>query len=168
MYKWLIWAALTAALSLTGVVCAEEAGATVRADNKAAFESVAAAVRQQLHPGGRWEYTSKLEKEQVNQRLDDMQALFEQFGTVNKMDENTKARLFNDQEVVNEILTKRDNDHLVCENVEPIGTHIPQRVCRTYGDIRHEQDNARWELDVIENRNGGRASQCGGSSGVTC
>ncbi|HJU09067.1 MAG TPA: hypothetical protein VJ727_11375 [Rhodanobacteraceae bacterium] len=168
MYKWLIWATLTIALSLTGAVCAEEAGATVKADNKAAFESVAAAVRQQLQPGGRWEYTSKLEKEQVNQRLDDMQALFEQFGTVNKMDQNTKARLFNDQEAVNEILTKRDDRHLVCESVEPIGTHIPQRVCRTYGDIRHEQDNARWELDVIENRNGGRASQCGGSSGVTC
>jgi hypothetical protein len=168
MYKWLIGAALTTALALPGVVGADEAGATIKADNKAAFESVAAAVRQELQRGGRWEYTSKLEKEQVNQRLDDMQALFEQFGAVDKMDQNTKARLFNDQEAVNEILTKRDDQHLVCENIEPIGSHIPQRVCRTYGDIRHEQDNARWQLDVIENRNGGRASQCGGSSGVTC
>src|SRR5690348_6249351 len=112
---------------------------TVKADNKAAFESVAAAVREQLKPGGRWEYASNLEKEQVNRRLDDMQALFDRFDAVGQMDDPAKVRLFNDQEAVNEILTKRDDQHLVCTQEMSTGSHIPKRVCRTYAEIRREQ-----------------------------
>ncbi len=65
-----------------GVAFGADSQPLVKADNKTAFEAVAAEVRQQLRPGGRWQYTSNLEKEQVNGRLDDMQALFEKFGTV--------------------------------------------------------------------------------------
>lgn len=149
---------MLALVVFSSAVAAEPARATVKADNKAAFEAVAAAVRQQLNTGGRWEYTSKLEKEQVNQRLDDMQMLFDQFGTVEKMNDATKARLFNDQEAVNEILTKRDDLHMVCTEETPTGSHIPKRICRTYGDIRREQDNARWGLDTLQNRNGSRGT----------
>lgn len=149
---------MLALVVFSSAVAAEPARATIKADNKAAFEAVAAAVRQQLNPGGRWEYTSKLEKEQVNQRLDDMQMLFDQFGTVEKMNDATKARLFNDQEAVNEILTKRDDLHMVCTEETPTGSHIPKRICRTYGDIRREQDNARWGLDTLQNRNGSRGT----------
>ena len=154
----LLGMALALAIVSSSAVAAEPAKATIKADNKAAFDAVAAAVRQQLDPGGRWEYTSKLEKEQVNQRLDDMQMLFDQFGTVEKMNDATKARLFNDQEAVNEILTKRDDLHMVCTEETPTGSHIPKRICRTYGDIRREQDNARWGLDTLQNRNGSRGT----------
>lgn len=156
--KWLI--GLTLALMLAGGVSAGATDATVKADNKAAFEAVAAAVRQQLNPGGRWEYTSKLEKEQVNQRLDDMQALFDQFGTVAQMNDATRARLFNDQEAVNEILTKRDDQHLICTEETPTGSHIPKRICRTYGEIRREQARDRFNLQYEQQRGVSQKVSC--------
>lgn len=155
--KWMGAMAFAAAFMWAGLVRAADTG-TVKADNKAAFEAVAAAVRQQLEPGGRWQYTSKLEKEQVNQHLDDMQALFDRLGTVAQMGDAAKARLFNDQEAVNEILTKRDDQHMICTEETPTGSHIPKRICRTYGAIRREQDNARWGLDTLQNRNASRAT----------
>lgn len=154
---WIVAMAFAAAFMCAGSTWAADTG-TVKADNKAAFEAVAAAVRQQLEPGGRWQYASKLEKEQVSQHLDDMQALFDQFGTVAQMSDTAKARLFNDQETVNEILTKRDDQHMVCTEEMPTGSHIPKRICRTYGEIRREQNNARWGLDTLQNRNGNRGT----------
>ncbi len=155
------WLAVAVCIALQmGVAFGGGSTPLVKADNKTAFEAVAAEVRQQLQPGGRWQYTSNLEKEQVNRGLDDMQALFEKFDTVQKMDPDTRMRLFNDQEAVNEILTKRDGEHLVCSDEMPTGSHIPKRVCRTYAQMRQDEEDARmWG-------NTGRPHPCkGGGTG---
>ncbi len=62
-----------------------------------------------------------------------MTALFQNRGSVDKMSEPQKVELFNSQEVVNSILTKRDSDRVICENRIPVGSHIPKTSCHTYG-----------------------------------
>lgn len=141
--KWLAGMILVVAALQAGIACAADSKPIVKATTKDDFTAVAAAIRQQIGPGGRWQYTSKSEKADVDSRLNDMQGLFDKFGTVDQMDQISKELLYNDQEAINDILTKRDGNRLICENETPTGSHIPKRVCRTYAQIRADEDAAQ-------------------------
>lgn len=119
----------------------------VRADTKQRFDDVAAAVRKEMAPGGRFEFVSGLERHTVDQRLADMQALFNRFGAVAKMDADSKVRLFDDQEKIDGILTRNDSNRQICIREIPVGTHFPKMMCRTYGEIRRlQQSNSNFML----------------------
>lgn len=137
-----------AALQMS-VAAADDAKPVVTATNKDDFVAIAAAIRQQMGPGGRWQYTSKSEKENVDSRLIDMQGMFDKFGAVDQMDQATKTRLFGDQQAVNDILTRRDGNRLVCTNETPTGSHIPTRVCRTYAQMRQDEQDAQTMMNGV-------------------
>lgn len=138
------------ALLQTGSAFAGNDQPIVKAVNKTDFATVAAAIRQQVAPGGRWEYTNSSEKEQIDRDLNDMQSLFDKYGAVDQMDNASKMKLFNDQEAVNEILTKRDDDHLICKEEAPLGSLIPKRTCRTYGQIERDRREAQESARIRE------------------
>ncbi|MEO6967001.1 MAG: hypothetical protein ABI132_00865 [Rhodanobacteraceae bacterium] len=131
------------ALCQIGVVyAADKTDPVVKADNKDDFTAVAAAIRQQIAPGGRWQSTSKTEKGEIDQRLGEMQSIFDRYGTLAQMDAGSKSQVLTDQQDINAILTKRDDDRLVCEDESRTGTLIKHRVCRTYGQMRLDRQNA--------------------------
>lgn len=121
--------------------------AAVRADTRTRFAAVATAVRKEMSPGGRFEFVSRLERQTVERRLADMQALFNRYGAVDKMDANSKVRMFNDQEEINGILTRNDSNRQICTREMPVGTHFPKMVCETYGELRREQMRTTEFLD---------------------
>ncbi|HVX04692.1 MAG TPA: hypothetical protein VHA71_06175 [Rhodanobacteraceae bacterium] len=127
----------------------DEDKVAVRADTRQRFDAVAAAVRKEMSPGGRFEFVSGVDHHTVDQLLADMQALFNQFGAVDKMDADSKIRLFNDQEKINGILTKNDSNRQICTREMPVGTHFPKVVCETYGEIRREQQR---NTDFVQRR----------------
>lgn len=118
----------------------------INAETQGKFEAVANAVRQQMLPGGRWQFVDKRERAMVEDSFADMSKLFRQFGSVNKMDDNTKLRLLADQSTVNAILTKRDGDRLICNSIVPVGSHLPVKTCRTYSQIQIEQRDTQDSL----------------------
>jgi pyruvate dehydrogenase complex dehydrogenase (E1) component len=124
--------------------------AIVNADTKAAFAAVAADVKQQMAHDGRYEFVNANEREVVEARLTDMQTLFQKFGDVAQMGEAARTQLFNDQEEVNAILTRRDDKRLVCENTTPLGSHIPRRTCQTYRQAMIEQRGAQEYMSKSE------------------
>ena len=63
----------------------------------------------------------------------------------------TKAKLFNEQEVVNSILTRRDRDRVICKNEAPIGSHIPVTTCHTYGQEVEAREATHNPLDQWKN-----------------
>ena len=105
---------------------------TINADTKEAFATVVAGVRSEMVDGGKYEFVQTKERVQIDEKFNDMTTLFDQYGTVSAMTQDAKIRLFNDQEVVNSILTKRDRDRVICTNKAPIGSHIPVTSCHTY------------------------------------
>jgi hypothetical protein len=121
---------------------ASKTEAILKADNAAEFSSVTTSVQKEMLPGGRFEFVETSERGSLNTRLADMQALFDKHGTVAQMDMQTKVQLFNDQEAVNAILTRRDNERLICKHEATLGTHIQRTTCQTYGEMerQHRQD----------------------------
>lgn len=117
------------------------------ADTSDKFESVSSNVRKELEKGGRYEYVKPEERRQIEQKLTDMAAAFNESGSVETMKEDTKIRLFNDQEVVNSILTKRDKDRVICKKQAPVGSHIPVTSCHTYGQEEDARRGSRNQMD---------------------
>jgi hypothetical protein len=115
----------------------------VKADSKENFEAVVAAIHQQMQPGGRWQYIDASERATVNGSFADMGKLYDQFGSVDKMDQAAKVRLLADQSTVNAILTRKDGDRLICQTVMPVGSHLPVKTCKTYAQIQAEQNGAQ-------------------------
>ncbi|GAA0887789.1 hypothetical protein GCM10009121_06700 [Rhodanobacter soli] len=124
----------------------------VQADTKAKFDAVAAEVRAQLAPGGRFEFVTKEEQAKLDTNLDAMGALFDKYGTVAQMDRDTKIALFNGQEVVNGILKQRDAERLICRSEMPTGSHIPTTKCRTYGDIQRAEIDSHNYMERFQQR----------------
>ena len=145
---WQIGIALALAIGGTLQVEVAQASKTetiLKADNATEFSAVAINVHKEMLPGGRFEFVDDKERDTVSTRLLDMQSLFDKHGTVAQMDMNTKVQLFNDQEAVNAILTHRDDERLVCENVAPLGSHIPRTSCVTY---REAEQRRRGDLHL--------------------
>ena len=135
--------ALSLVLLPLSAVSAKVTPPSVKADNKADFAAVSAAVRKEMVPGGRYEFVDSTEHATVAKRLDDMQALFDSYGTVQQMDTNKRAQLLTDQEDVNAILTRRDDRRVICKSERPIGSLLPKKTCRTYGEIERERDSSQ-------------------------
>lgn len=130
---------------------AVQAGApelTVNAGTKADLAAATEAVHKQMAPGGRYEFVTTPERGEIDSKLGDMQAMFDRDGSVAAMNQETKIRVFNDQEVVNAILTKRDGDRRTCRSEATTGSLIHKTTCRTYAETqRLQQDSQRFMLD---------------------
>jgi hypothetical protein len=123
----------------------------VKADTKDEFSAVAARVREQMSPGGRFAFVSAAEHETIDKDLAQMQASFDRFGTVEAMDAPSKIALYNHQSEVNSILTRRDGDREVCESALPTGSNIPKTTCRKYSDIeRDRRDTLKMKYDMYQ------------------
>ncbi|HKZ11238.1 MAG TPA: hypothetical protein VJL61_11105 [Rhodanobacteraceae bacterium] len=118
---------------------AGKTGTFVNAGTKAAFEAAVQATGQEMNTGGRFEFTDRRQRETVNDRFAAMQALFDKYGSVDKMPDAAKLELFSDQEKINGILTHTDANRLVCRTELPVGSHLPVKHCRTYGEIRRSE-----------------------------
>jgi len=119
----------------------------VVADNKASFDLVAAAIRKQMQSGGRFGFVDNAGRQTVESRLADMQTLFDQYGSVDKMQGPAQTKLLADQNAVNEVLARNDGNRRICWRETPVGTHFPTMVCRTLAEIQAQRQNARDNLD---------------------
>jgi hypothetical protein len=141
-----LWLPLTAAMVVllqAAAVQAKESKPDVKANTKDEFAAVADHVRQQMAPGGRFEFVDKTAHATVDRDLSNMQALYDKFGTVDAMDSPSKVELYNNQSEVNAILTKNDADREICEQVKPMGSNIPKTVCQTYRQTQQQNGDAQ-------------------------
>jgi hypothetical protein len=122
----------------------EDAGKpVVAADTKDHFEAVAAAIRQQMQPGGRFAFVDRSGRLSVNDHLNDMGVLFNQYGSVQQMPPMARSRLDVDQNAINGVLARYDGDRIVCHDEVPVGTHFPKRVCLSLREIQQQNNNAQ-------------------------
>lgn len=109
-------------------------------DTAADFTRMAATIRQGLQPGGRWALATPQEKDAINDKLGVMQGAFDQFGSVARMDQRTRLQLFNDQEAINAILSRREDQRIVCRQTTITGSLLPYTECMTQGQRRRQAE----------------------------
>ncbi|MEO5626978.1 MAG: hypothetical protein ABIQ70_13300 [Dokdonella sp.] len=150
--KYMLMAAFAVAMAAPLVaVAGEKPEAAVNASSKDDFQTVAVWVRKEMTPGGRYSYVSDAERGTVNRELDNMNLMFEKNGDVAHMNDQQKTQMFNSQEQVNSLLSKHDNERLICKTEMPIGSHIPVKTCQTAGMIEARRRNDVQYLQRTQN-----------------
>ncbi len=142
-----VFGAAVAVMASFPAFAKETSDPAVNANTKETFATVSSWVRKEMSAGGRYAYATDSEKSKVDANLSDMGGLFDKHGSVAEMNDADKTKLFNDQEEVNAILSKRDGDRIICKNEIPIGSHIPVKTCRTYSQVEADHRNSRQFMD---------------------
>jgi hypothetical protein len=131
------------ALSMGAVAAEKKLDPALQAVTKEKFDDQAAAIRQQMKPGGRWEFVDAEERSQVNARLDEIASLLATAASVDELSRDSKGRLLEAQEDVNAVLTKKDGRRLICQQVAPTGSNRKQKQCSTFAERERERRDAR-------------------------
>jgi hypothetical protein len=120
----------------------------VNAETKDKFVEVTDGVRDEMGKGGKYEFVQPKERVTIDKSFAEMTKLFDEYGSVSAMTQDAKVKLFNDQETVNSILTKRDRDRVICKNEAPLGSHIPVTTCHTYAQEVEAREGMKTQLDT--------------------
>ena len=99
------------------------------------FDIEATRIHEQMHPGGPYDHIEAGDRRRVEAGLDRIRKLLAAHAGEPDLAREERVALLNAQEEVNGILHHNDNNRLVCENVVPVGSHLPVTTCRTYGEI---------------------------------
>jgi hypothetical protein len=97
------------------------------------FEDQALAIRQEMKPGGRFEFTTPEERRQVDEQLATITALLQK-RSGSSLDDDDQLDIYAAQETANAILTQRDGRRLICEFSAPTGSNRKVKQCVTYAD----------------------------------
>jgi hypothetical protein len=123
-------------LTICAPLAAKESGPAIKkADTPEKLEIVITAIRQEMVPGGRYEYLNGYNRRVVDDSLDHMQEMLVKAGSVDAMSQEQKTELFSYQERANGILAKNAADRLICQHAPPTGSHIPMTQCKTFREL---------------------------------
>lgn len=124
-------------IGLAGAAGASEPGGVkpLDANTPQTFQTTAANVRTEMRPGGRYAFVTPAEHSRVDLALSDIDKAYAEA----RIDQDTKVRVFNDQELVNSILERRD-ERMICANEVATGSHVRVTKCATYAQEAGRRD----------------------------
>ncbi|HLU13266.1 MAG TPA: hypothetical protein VKZ64_04830 [Arenimonas sp.] len=111
------------------------------------FAAQRAKIEQDLNDGKTYVELSSADRAKVMESLNRMSSTLQGVESVDQLSEDQKVLVFNDQEVVNTILTQAAEDsQLVCERTRPTGSNRPVTRCETVAERRRRRENDQQNL----------------------
>ena len=151
MFRKISFAAACVVLMASPAFAKKPVEKVVVADSAPKFEILVEKIHSQMVDGGRYEFMSVRDREAVDLSLQKMSAMLTGSGSVDAMSSEDKDRLFNEQEKVNGLLARNSDDRLVCQDVAPVGSHLPVRTCKTYRQIAKDRSDSRRDMQNMTN-----------------
>lgn len=126
------------------------------------------AVIAAFQPGERFAELDKSGREEVLEAFDRMQDVVDVAGSVGALDPDQKVAVFNDQELINEILTEAQRDsRITCKRNRTVNSRIKTSECHTFAEWERRRERARKlaemnkrSVNCVENMSDG-GSWCG-------
>jgi hypothetical protein len=125
------------------------------AESRTLFEDQSAAIRQQMEPGGHYEFVSAAERAEVERNLQTMGDLLARHTDAAALAERDKAALLQAQENVNAILTRNDGRRLICERSRPTGSHLGKDKCVTFAERERQRRLSEVEVRKLQMKSPG-------------
>lgn len=108
------------------------------------FESQRISIQKALDDGETYGEISSTERREVLAALARIQKALGPTGDAGRLSERQKLQVFNDQELINNILTRADKDNrLVCRREKKTGTHMASNQCLTVAERERAAEHAR-------------------------
>lgn len=130
---------------IAGSTMASERG--TRVDVEEQFAAQRAQILEELGDGETYSEISNADRGKVNAALARISAALDHSGGVAQLGEQQKVDVFNDQELINNILTEAgENSRLICKRVKKTGSHMTSNQCMTVGARNRAAEHAQDEL----------------------
>lgn len=142
---------LLIAASVSLATAKEPENEPIRADI-AQFPALRADIENDLR-GEEYAELTRRQREDVIAALDRMEETLAGLDSIQSLDIDDRTQLFNDQELVNTVLTKaRDDSRTICRKEVRTGSHRLNQNCKTVAQIRRDRDESKESLSRIQNR----------------
>lgn len=104
-------------------------------------------IEEALADGETYSEIKARDRDQVVAALQRISAALTKAGTVEALGDKEKAEVFNDQELVNNLLTQAGEDsRLVCRREKKVGSHRVTTQCTTVGQRRRDAEESQKAL----------------------
>lgn len=108
-------------------------------------------IEAQLNDGETYSELKLEDRSRVREALGRMRGALERFPDEGSLSASTKAELYNDQEVVNTILTQaREDSRLICRREKPIGSNRSVTQCTTVAERARQKERAQRDLGTAQ------------------
>ena len=111
---------------------------------KQEFVAMKATILKDIGDGKRYKEIKPEDQKTLVTALNRMDERWQHVGDGDQLAPQARVEMANDQELVANITQHASKDsRVVCQRSEPIGSHLPQNVCKTVAQMRREQDRAQ-------------------------
>ncbi|QIO89280.1 hypothetical protein G9274_002965 [Stenotrophomonas rhizophila] len=105
----------------------------------------------ELNDGETYSELALPERSRVREALTRMRAVVEQYPEQKALPESARMALFNDQQVVNTVLTQaREDSRLICKREKAIGSNFPVTQCMTVAQRERIKAQAQGRMDKTQ------------------
>ncbi len=125
-------------------------GKSAQLDAKAPFGEQRQSIEAALAAGKVYSEISPQDRSTVMAALARMGQKLGENGVAASLGESDKVQVFNDQELVNTLLTQAQADsRLICRRERVVGSNLPQNVCQTVAERREARENG---VEILRNQ----------------
>jgi hypothetical protein len=154
MYKLILGGLLLVASASPASAMMASAGKTSGSDAldvSGSFAEQRQAIEKKLADGKTYSELEGKDRALVKEALGRISEALESSGGVAALSETQKAAVFNDQETINNILTRAgDDSRLICDRVAPVGSHRKVTSCLTVAERRRMRENTQDNMRKIQ------------------
>ena len=120
-------------------------------DVSGSFAEQRQAIEKKLADGKTYSELEGKDRALVKEALGRISEALESSGGVAALSETQMAAVFNDQETINNILTRAgDDSRLICDRVAPVGSHRKVTSCLTVAERRRMRENTQDNMRKIQ------------------
>ena len=141
-----------AMFAFCGAALADAEYVTRRKIEPARFAELSTVLETEMRTGGRFEYVTLAERARIDGALQRMGEVMHGKRGLGELSERERVAVFNAQEEINGILTKRDGERLICANKQMVGSHRKFTVCETYAERMARIKGSREQADDLNKR----------------
>ncbi len=117
------------------------------------FAAQRARIEADLSDGKTYAEISPADRARVRESLARIAAQLNGVSSVDELSEPARVAVFNDQEVINTVLTRAAADsRVLCERVEKLGSHRRTTQCETVAERRRRSQQDRENLQQLQGR----------------
>jgi hypothetical protein len=152
MKRWAFFACLLAAGSACAAVPApaKEESKMLRVATPAEFAASRALIEQAVGESEQYRDMQEQDRRDLAKALDRMQATLSRITTVDELDDATRTQIYNDQELINNVLTQvRDDSRMICKREKKVGSHRITNICVTAGERRRRRERVKDVNDIM-------------------
>lgn len=144
-----ITAVVTLLLLATGAQAAQEPFAI----DQGKFADQRARIEAAFVDGKRYGEIKPEDRERVLAALQRIQDRVGLQGNVKQLDESARVAVFNDQELINNLLTDAAADsRLICRREGSVGSHFKSNNCATVAERRRSAERAQQDMEALSRR----------------